>query len=243
MASEIKPQIVKLGEHAVLCDAEFSEELTADLFDPEQLERQGLLTGRGLGRGEAWFFHVRGRNWVLRHFRRGGLVGRIISDRYLGCRPEQSRSWSEWRLLAELYQRGLPVPRPVAASVRCGFGSYRADLLTEQIPDALSLAAHLAEQPLLKELWVSIGACLRRFHEQGICHADLNANNILIDGRAQIHLIDFDRGSIRPAGDWSRQNLQRLKRSLLKIQGNSVDFHYSEQDWQHLQQGYQASCR
>ena len=35
----------------------------------------------------------------------------------------------------------------------------------------------------------------------------------------RIILIDFDRGAIRASGNWKRSNLQRLRRSLLKLKG------------------------
>jgi 3-deoxy-D-manno-octulosonic acid kinase len=242
MTSEIEPRIIKLGRHHVLCDADIATRLTEHLFDPEKLKQRGWLTGRALGRGEAWFLNYRGHDWVLRHFRRGGQVGRFVVDCYLGWSLERSRSWAEWRLLAELRRLGLPVPRPVAAAVQRGWGYYRAELLTERIPETLSLAARLTDAAQSEEFWRALGACLRRFHDQGVWHADLNANNILIDSRSRIYLIDFDRGKIRAPGGWARQNLQRLQRSLLKIKAASTDFHFDDADWQRLLQGYASSC-
>lgn len=200
------------------------------------------MTGQALGRGEAWFLKYNGHDWVLRHFRRGGMIGRFNADRYFGWSLERSRSWAEWRLLAELYRRGLPVPRPIAAAVRrCG-GCYRADLLTELVPDATTLAGSLSKRPQPAEFWSALGTCLRRFHDQGVYHADLNANNILIDNSQEIYLIDFDRGEIRSPGGWSKQNLERLKRSLVKIKQKAAGLHFDEEDWRRLLLGYETSC-
>ena len=179
---------------------------------------------------------------MLRHFRRGGLVGHFVADRYIGWDLERSRAWSEWRLLSELIRLGLPVPRPVAAAVRRCCGFYRAELITELIPDTLSLAARLTDEARTEEFWKALGGCLRRFHDLGVYHADLNANNILIDSLLQIYLIDFDRGEIRSPGGWSEKNLQRLKRSLLKIKAASPVFYFEEQDWDTLMQGYATAC-
>jgi len=242
MTSEIKPQIMKIGQRFVLCDAEIAAELTEDLFCPEKLKDKNLLTGQALGRGQAWFIKYHEYNWVLRHFRRGGLIGHFNADRYFGWSLENSRSWREWRLLAELYQRGLPVPRPIAAAVQGRCGCYRADLLTELIPDAKTLAGSLSEKSQSAKFWCNLGTCLRRFHEQGVYHADLNANNILIDAGLEIYLIDFDRGEIRSPGAWAIQNLERLKRSLLKIKANSSDFHFNDEDWTQLLSGYATTC-
>lgn len=243
MTSEIEPQIIHLGQRQVLCDASIAKELSEDLFVPDHLRDTGLLTGQAVGRGEAWFIAYRSRNWVLRHFRRGGLVGRFVADRYLGRDPQQCRSWKEWRLLAELYRRGLPVPRPIAASVQVDGLFYRADLITELIAEADSLAGRLSGNPQPAEFWRTIGQCIRRFHDYGVYHADLNANNILVNAADDVFLIDFDRGELRSAGIWKEQNLQRLKRSLLKIQGRRSPFHFSDRDWNHLLNGYRATSR
>ena len=64
--------------------------------------------------------------------------------------------------------------------------------------------------------WVSIGRCIRRFHDLGVCHADLNAHNVLL-GEETVHLVDFDRCRLRADGLWRDGNLVRLRRSLEKI--------------------------
>ena len=208
------------------------------LFDPEALAKQGLITGRAAGRGEAWFFSYQGHDLVLRHFRRGGLIGKFLDDQYLGWNPESSRSWREWRLLHRLYDLGLPVPRPVAADVQLGRGFYRADLITCRIPGAATLADRLASEPLAPEVWMRIGMTIALFHRQGVHHADLNASNILLSGEGKIFLIDFDRGVMRPPGGWKRGNLDRLLRSLRKFGKRTRPFHFSEPDWATLLSGY-----
>lgn len=170
------------------------------------------------GRGTAWIVPgADGGEWVLRHYRRGGLPAKLIEDTYLWTGLGYTRPWCEWHLLAELHALGLPVPRPVAARVmRSGIG-YRGDLITRRVPDARSLAELLAAGNTVAIPWPAIGACIRRFHEAGVWHADLNAHNILVDGTGGVWLIDFDRGE-RRSGDaaWKQENLARLKRSLHK---------------------------
>ena len=76
------------------------------------------------------------------------------------------------------------------------------------------------------ESWAAIGRCLRRFHDFGICHADLNAHNVLLRGRSDVFLIDFDRGRQRRPGLWRDANLVRLRRSIEKVgdaRGQSLD--------------------
>jgi tRNA A-37 threonylcarbamoyl transferase component Bud32 len=86
------------------------------------------------------------------------------------------------------------------------------------------------------ELWHRLGATLGAFHAAGIFHADLNAHNILIDDREDVHLIDFDRGERRRLGSWAAGNIARLARSLQKIGG--PDVHSNE--WRALLTGYQT---
>jgi 3-deoxy-D-manno-octulosonic acid kinase len=65
--------------------------------------------------------------------------------------------------------------------------------------------------------WAAIGRCLRRFHDLGIHHADLNAQNILFDPDGKVWILDFDRGRERTPGAWRESVLGRLARSLAKI--------------------------
>jgi 3-deoxy-D-manno-octulosonic acid kinase len=238
MSVEIIPSIKVIGNRHILYDAHAWMDPDADLFRPEHLQEKGLLISRALGRGEAFFFTQGEQEWVLRHYRRGGWVGRLLSDQYLGWDLEASRSWSEWRLLARLHALGLPVPRPVAASVSRGIGFYRADLITRRIAQAIPLAQHLALEPLPAGVWQGIGRCLHRFHDAGVHHADLNARNILLDKSLQPYLIDFDRGRLHGSAVAGSPNLQRLYRSLGKFRRISNIFHFSEADWQELLRGY-----
>lgn len=209
------------------------------LFDPASLSNNGQLVGQAAGRGTAWFFNEQGRQWVLRHFHRGGWIGKCVTDLYLGVRAANSRAFREWHLLADLRALGLPVPRPVAAAFQ-GYGCfYSCDLITECLSQAEPLADRLCREKLGADLWQEVGATLQRFHSNGVYHADLNARNILIDGKGSVFLIDFDRGAIREGDAWKKSNLQRLRRSLLKIQKNATVFYFSIEDWQNLILGYE----
>jgi len=94
--------------------------------------------------------------------------------------------------------------------------TYRADLLTELIPGVDPLADQL-DPGLPRIRWWQIGQTLRRFHDAGFFHADLNARNILLDPEGGVYVIDWDRGRVRPPGRWARANLARLRRSLVKL--------------------------
>ena len=127
-----------------------------------------------------------------------------------------------------------------AAAHRAGL-FYRGDLITERIPGAVSLSQALDDRPTYEPLLEPIGRCIRRFHDQGIWHADLNAHNILFDEAKTVWLIDFDRGRRRRPGRWQAGNLLRLRRSLDKLSRQGGGDGFSEEDWERLLDGYRSA--
>jgi len=199
---------------------------------------------RSAGRGATLLVGDGKNELVLRHYRRGGLPGRVNRDLYLWLGEERTRAFAEWRLLARLHARGLPVPRPAAARyTRVGGLFYRADLLTVREPGIRSLADRLLEEPAGDEFWRSLGAVIQRFHRAGVCHADLNAYNIQVKRSGEIFLLDFDRGRLLPAGPWQQRNLARLYRSLRKVSQLAPQIAFSEPHWQQLMHGYSSAAR
>jgi len=167
-------------------------------------------------------------------------MGKLLDDQYFGCNREKSRSWSEWRLLHLLYNEGFPVPRPVAASFIPSVGIYRADLITEFLLGSRTLAEILTERNLSEEKWTEVGACIARFHNRGVYHADLNAHNILLDEAGRVFLLDFDKGEVRKRGGWRKANISRLQRSFLKLASQRPGFSFDADGWKTLQHGYSA---
>ncbi|MDE2303932.1 MAG: 3-deoxy-D-manno-octulosonic acid kinase [Gammaproteobacteria bacterium] len=195
------------------------------IFDPGYWRTHGRLVEASRGRGSAWFVGDDHSDWVLRHYRRGGLASRVVADRYLWLGERRVRSFAEWRLLAALLAAGQPVAPPIAARYRRRGCWYDCDLITQRIAEARPFGERAAEGPPAVPLWRSVGEAVARLHAAGADHADLNAHNLLIDGRERVHFIDFDRGRLRPAArwradrpdGWRRRNLERLRRSLRKI--------------------------
>ena len=249
LGSEVRRKVIAGG--AMLYDASRAGNLSTETFDPVLLARRGQIVGEARGRGTAWFLSVQNHAWVLRHYRRGGLISGLSRDRYWWRGEEGTRSFAEWQLTYHLHRAGLPVPAPIAARYRKhGFG-YRGDIITERLMDVWSLAQALDVAPLSLLTWIAIGRCLRRFHELGVCHADLNAHNILIgrdvnrhseESPDRVYLIDFDRGSLRKPGFWQDANLVRLRRSLEKITWGLPAERFTEDDWHGLLDGYQQSA-
>ena len=235
----------------VLYDADELTDVEMRFFDPKALERDGLLRGGAQGRGTTHFVEIDGQDYVLRHYRRGGMVARLLGDRYWRVTLSETRAWREWHLLAALAEQGLPVPKPVAARVITQGAFYRADLMMRRLKDSRSLAQTLQTMSLPGKQWHAIGQCIGRFHEAGVFHADLNAHNILLttdsaqvatsQANHAVWLIDFDKGEIRSiARQWQMANILRLKRSLDKLAGMHTLFNFQASDWQHLMAGWEG---
>lgn len=236
------PKTQQSNKSYILYDADRLGNANDISFDRNELVARGSIIGAAEGRGTTLFIHNNGMDMALRHYHRGGLPAKLSYDQYIWTGLQRTRPWKEWHLLAKLYQRGLPVPEPVAARVtRRGLFFYSADILTLRIPQAQPVAQLLKNQSLNESAWLAIGRCIRQFHEQGVYHADLNANNILLNDQQQAFILDFDRGELRqPASSWQQANLDRLLRSFNKIKANSESFYFSDSDWQLLLKAYQS---
>ena len=218
------------------------------MFRPEFLSSDPTLHYKRLlptdikGRQGLHLFTYHRQNLVLRHYYRGGAVARFISDSYLWCGLHRTRAIAELQTLCTLRQLDLPVPTPVAAHVRKEGCTYRADIVTRLIPETRSLSSRLAENSLSADTWHRIGTVIRQFHDNSCNHADLNAHNILLDGKESVFLVDFDRAVVgKNTGTTGRKNLARLQRSLLKLKKRELSFHYSEEDFQSLMEGYNTN--
>jgi 3-deoxy-D-manno-octulosonic acid kinase len=210
------------------------------LFEPSRWPGAPVAPGYSGGRGATLFVEHEGQRWVLRHYHRGGTIGRLLDDQFLWLGEARTRCFREWDLLARLQELGLPAPRPVAARYRRRGVGYTADLLTALIPAVEPLSSRLARGPLATDVWTAVGRCIGRFHQAGVFHADLTAHNLQIDASDRIFLLDFDRGRMRdPAGGWRQGNLRRLHRSLAKISADGA-VHFTPREWRWLLDGYGA---
>ena len=215
-----------------------------DKFDPAMLtpnywQANNAVIGQAQGRGITYFVQHNSQQWVLRHYYRGGLIGKFNKDSYLFTGYPNTRAAKEYQLLLQLAQLNLPAPTPVAYSVVRKGLFYHANILTSRIEHAQDLVGHLSVAPLTDDLWFAIGQCIAQFHRHGIYHHDLNAHNILIDNNQKAWLIDFDQGDKRPVKQqWQQANMNRLLRSFRKEQQKLPTFHWQLSDWAILMEGY-----
>ncbi|UPR52325.1 3-deoxy-D-manno-octulosonic acid kinase [Vibrio cyclitrophicus] len=193
-----------------------SQDQAKHAFDAEYWQQQNKIIGSATGRGTTWFVELDTIQAALRHYRRGGLFGKLVEDSYLYFGDEKTRSYQEFELLKVLQKSGVKVPKPIAARVVKRGLTYKADLLSEKIPNAQDLVAILREKALPKEMYQKIGAEIRKMHDAKVNHTDLNIHNILIDEQNEVWIIDFDKCILDKGNLYNRVNLNRLHRSFLK---------------------------
>ena len=191
------------------------------------------------GRGAAYRIHLSGEDSVVRHYRRGGAVARILHDEYL--RAGEPRPLRELHASIAARQRGVDTPEVLAAIVYLAGPLYRADLATRFVPHSRDLAdvtfSADPQWPAAKRVaaWGAAGRMLRTTFDAGVRHPDLNLRNILVapeTGNVPEHgehavralLIDLDRASVGTAPIHPRERgemLDRLHRSRRKLEGRA----------------------
>jgi 3-deoxy-D-manno-octulosonic acid kinase len=189
---------------------------------PEVVEGEPLNRG---GRGATWAITLgTGNRAVLRWYRRGGVLRHLVRDRYFGWSP---RPMLELVLTNEARRRGIAVPEVLGARVdRLAAGLYRGAIVTREIADAETLGDAVRRDPPARErasIAAEVARAVRRMHDRGLHHRDLNVGNVLLSRRGDaldVHVIDLDRARL---GDTvtrrQRQRaLRRLARSLVKLQ-------------------------
>lgn len=186
--------------------------------------------GQG-GRQAAWFIRGPAGLAVLRHYRRGGLVAHISDRHYIWTGMQRTRPWREFQVMAYLHRQAVAVPRVLGATWWRYSLYYTGSLMTERLVNTTPLAKQLTDaylQPVAQQISL--------MHQAGVWHADLNAYNILLDQTARAWLIDFDRAKrMAMTSKLRRDNLLRLRRSLVKLHGQA-----GEQWWQKLDLVYSS---
>jgi tRNA A-37 threonylcarbamoyl transferase component Bud32 len=162
------------------------------------------------------------QRWAVRHYHRGGAMAMHMGDRYL--RIGRPRPWRELTASAAARARGIPTPAVVCGVAYAQGRHYTADLVTEVVPDSVTLAETLLATDGTRGWLVAMshaGALIRRLTEAGVFHVDLNARNILLTTTptTEAFVIDLDRARVlrrasASAGDRMRA---RLIRSIVKI--------------------------
>ncbi|WP_039985639.1 3-deoxy-D-manno-octulosonic acid kinase [Vibrio owensii] len=217
-----------------------SQEQVKFAFDASYWQKQGRVIGSAVGRGTTWFVELDSIQVALRHYRRGGLLGKLVEDSYVYLGSENSRSYQELELLRKLRGAGVNVPRPIAARMVKHTFTYKADLISEKIHNAKDLSEILKSNCIDSDLYSAIGRQIAIMHNENVNHTDLNIHNILIDEGDTVWLIDFDKCYIQSGEKWKERNLNRLLRSFRKeLEKSSI--HWEERHFDYIVSGYQET--
>ncbi len=131
---------------------------------------------------------------VLKHYRRGGWLGRIVKQHYLGF--GQNRARREFELLHLAAASGVNVPHAVAYAY-CGRLFYRAWLITGEISQPISLIQLSQKDSVTTaEVMKWVGHQISQLIQNRIWHVDLHPGNVIVDQAGKVFLLDFDRGKI-----------------------------------------------
>jgi 3-deoxy-D-manno-octulosonic acid kinase len=219
------------------------------------LERDGTLAAWTAGQGSVAIDGGRGgtrsrtaplagpdgrSRWVCRHYRRGGWMAPVMrGDLYL--RAGSLRPFRELDASTEARARGVRTPAVIAGAVYGAGPFYRADLITELVPDARTLADRLTSEPAERPASLrAAGRAVRALEQARVLHADLSAGNLLLAADGTTWVIDLDRCRVlpergpAPVGRMRR----RLERSLTKL-SELAALPLSETDWATLRANYE----
>jgi len=184
------------------------------------LERPAGAESIASGRGSAYRAQLRGGvRAVVRPYRRGGWLARVVRETYLGWRPRPLR---ELIATVEARRRGVAAVEVLAARVEGGL-AYRGALVTAEVADAMPLIDALrgaTDAGARAALARSAGSVVAAMHAAGVVHPDLNLTNLLARAGAVVAVVDLDRaGLVTPplGAPARRRSLRRLRRSLRKL--------------------------
>jgi 3-deoxy-D-manno-octulosonic acid kinase len=153
---------------------------------------------------------------AVKHYNRGGLVGRLVKRRYV--RWGKSRSQLEFELLQKVNDLGINVPEPLVYASR-GRLIYRAWLVTREIESPLSLARlSLDDKKRTRRVMASVIDQISRLIDHRIMHVDLHPGNVVVDGQDRVYLLDFDKCKIYQGNKTRLRNryVKRWQRAVSK---------------------------
>ncbi|BFM47868.1 3-deoxy-D-manno-octulosonic acid kinase [Marinomonas sp. THO17] len=233
------PRLINTKAQQYLMQSAAQLPITQDWFNTDFWHQQNAIKGTGTGRGDVWFIDSQYGKFVLRRYRRGGLIAKLSKRHFMFAGIHRTRPWQELSLLEVMRNQGLPVPQPIAGMCRINKGFYQAELLTATIEGATDLFELIKQQQNDQLNWNEIGRVIALFHQAGIFHSDLNCHNIMIDNTGKVWLIDFDKCQQRKRDtSWMQNNLDRLKRSFDKEATKYPEFTVTDEQWTALLAGY-----
>lgn len=108
---------IQSNNSVIWFDDQLLEHPPEQIFDIRYWQAQNRVIGSATGRGTTWFVDTGHLPAAFRHYRRGGLFGKVIQDSYWFSGWEKTRSFMEMMLLSELIEAGVNVPKPIATTL------------------------------------------------------------------------------------------------------------------------------
>lgn len=131
---------------------------------------------------------------VIKQYFRGGILRHINRRTYLYT--GKPRSQTEFEMLSQVRQIGVPAPEPVAFAIK-GKLLYHAWLLTKELPDVQALSEFSLHAPeSARAVIPAVGRQIQMLVRQGIYHVDLHPGNVLVDKNHKVYFIDFDKARV-----------------------------------------------
>ena len=224
MSSESIPVTLRTSDYHFSANPEYIERLQGAELSSAAGFDVALRAGREVpgGRGPHRLLELPGAKALLRlrEARRGGVLGGLFRGRFLSPR----RTARELELWLVLCGRGAPLPTPVAALSRRRRGLWESHFCSLDLAGSVDGLAWLDASPppeQRRRVASALAKALRRFHDAGAVHGDLNLRNVLIEqDSAGPHclFIDLDHARIRRQVSPPERmaDLMRLARSIEK---------------------------
>ena len=159
---------------------------------------------------------------LLRRYRHGGTLACFTGTLFLG----PSRALKELDVTARAELSGAPVPHGLCLVLWPVFGPFWSALIgtrmESQAGDLLVTLARIEDSEGRCQLLAEVGRAVRKLHDSGVDHPDLQLRNILVTRQEQrrVVVVDLDRARFYPWGTMPTarraRNLGRLARSALK---------------------------
>jgi hypothetical protein len=159
---------------------------------------------------------------LVRPYARGGLLARCLPRGF----PDISRGLAELVASGQAESLALPVAGTIGISAqRIKSGRWDMEAWSWWVPEAPSLVEKLRligkDSAARRAVLDAAASTIRRCHDAGLLHRDLNANNLIIrsaSSSSEAFVVDLDRAEFLGALTLDRRlsQLRRLYRSLAK---------------------------
>ena len=195
------------------------------LLDGAPLEAWGRSVPHALrGRAAVHVLATPRGEIVAKRLQRGGMLGGVLRGLY----ADASRSLREAQAAEMLAARGVPTPPVIAARATRVLLLWKLEVATARLPAEGDLLDVLRTRGSVPGLALAAGRTLRRAHDAGLRHRDLQVKNVLVPvgfpgvGGAgdpvALVVLDLDRCDVGAPLDEEERiaALARFVRSLVK---------------------------